>query len=50
MPDRSLGLLDGRQGFIIALMSAFGVFVKYAKLMELWIQHRKPKPGAAAHD
>ena len=45
-----LGILDGRQGFIIALMSAFGVFVKYAKLMELWIQHRKPKPGAAAHD
>lgn len=44
------GLLDGRQGFIIALMSAFGVFVKYAKLMELWIQHRLPKKGHSAHD
>jgi glycosyltransferase involved in cell wall biosynthesis len=38
-----LGFLDGSQGFIVALMSAFGVFVKYAKLMELWIQHRTPK-------
>ena len=44
-----LGLLDGRQGFIIALMSAFGVFVKYAKLMECWIQHRLPKNGASRH-
>lgn len=34
------GFLDGPQGFIIALMTAFAVFVKYAKLMELWIQHR----------
>jgi glycosyltransferase involved in cell wall biosynthesis len=38
-----LGFLDGSQGFLIALMSAFGVFVKYAKLMELWILHRTPK-------
>ncbi len=45
-----LGFLDGRQGFIIALMSAFGVFVKYAKLMELWIQHRLPRKGVPAHD
>ena len=44
------GLLDGRQGFIIALMSAFGVFVKYAKLMELWIQHRLPKKDPPPHD
>ena len=44
------GFLDGRQGFIIALMSAFGVFVKYAKLMELWIQHRTPRQGAPSHD
>lgn len=44
------GFLDGRQGFIIALMSAFGVFVKYAKLMELWIQHRLPKQGGPRHD
>ena len=45
-----LGLLDGRQGFIIALMTAFGVFVKYAKLLELWIQHRQPRAGASPHD
>ncbi|NLG35943.1 MAG: glycosyltransferase family 2 protein [Lentisphaerae bacterium] len=44
------GFLDGSQGFIIALMSAFGVFVKYAKLMELWIQHRLPRQGATRHD
>lgn len=36
------GLLDGRQGFIIAVLSAFGVFVKYAKLLELGIQQRPP--------
>ena len=44
------GILDGRQGFIIALMSAFGVFIKYAKLLELWILHRQPKKGTALHD
>ena len=35
------GFLSGRQGFVIAQMSAFGVFIKYAKLMELWIHHEK---------
>jgi glycosyltransferase involved in cell wall biosynthesis len=44
------GFLDGRQGFIIALMTAFAVFIKYAKLMELWIQHRLPKKDPPAHD
>lgn len=44
------GLLDGRQGFIIALMSAFGVFIKYAKLMEQWIQHRLPNKTLPGHD
>jgi glycosyltransferase involved in cell wall biosynthesis len=44
------GFLDGRQGFIIALMTAFAVFVKYAKLMELWIQDGLPKKDAAGHD
>ncbi len=39
------GFLDGRQGFIIALLSSFGVFVKYAKLMELWIEHAKATPA-----
>ena len=28
------GFLDGKAGFVIAGMSAFGVFIKYAKLME----------------
>lgn len=36
------GFLDGRQGFIIAVLSAFGVFIKYAKLLETGIQHRQP--------
>ncbi len=44
------GFLDGRQGFIISLMSSFGVFIKYAKLMELWIQHRLPRKSSPAHD
>ena len=44
------GFLDGRQGFVIALMTAFGVFIKYAKLMEQWIQHRTPKEGVPSHD
>ena len=44
------GFLDGRQGFIIAIMSSFGVFIKYAKLLELWIQHRRPREGTARHD
>lgn len=30
-----LGFLDGRRGFLIALISAFGVAVKYAKVWEL---------------
>ncbi len=30
------GFLDGRQGFVIAVCSSYGVFIKYAKLMELW--------------
>lgn len=42
------GFLDGRQGFIIALMTAYGVFIKYAKLMELWIQHNQPPAPPAA--
>ena len=45
-----LGILDGAQGLVIALMSAFGVFIKYAKLMELWIQHRQPKKDAPIHE
>ena len=44
------GFLDGPQGFIVALMSSFGVFVKYAKLLELWIQHRLPRKNPGSHD
>ena len=43
------GFLDGRQGFIIALMSAFGVFIKYAKLMELWIERGQTKKDSPPH-
>ncbi len=31
----NLGFLDGKEGFLLATMSAFGVFLKYAKLWEL---------------
>lgn len=44
------GFLDGPQGFIIALMTAFGVFIKYAKLMEIWIQQRQSRPEPPTHD
>jgi len=43
------GFLEGRQGFIVALMSSYGVFIKYAKLMELWIQHKYPKVRRPPH-
>lgn len=45
------GFLDGRRGYIIALISAFGVAVKYAKLWERKLNessgatHDKPKPS-----
>jgi (heptosyl)LPS beta-1,4-glucosyltransferase len=29
------GFLDGRQGFLLAVFSAFYVFTKYAKLWEI---------------
>ncbi len=34
------GFLSGKQGFIVAYISAFGVFLKYAKLMEIEQQRR----------
>jgi len=43
------GFLDGQQGFIIALMSSYGVFIKYAKLMELWIQRKHPNTKQPPH-
>ncbi len=35
-----LGLLDGTRGFLIALISSVGVYVKYAKLWELEISEK----------
>lgn len=42
------GFLDGRRGFLIALVSAFGVCMKYAKLWELenGKKQRSPAPTA----
>ena len=36
------GFLDGRQGYLVAYLSAFGVFIKYAKLMELQQTNQTP--------
>jgi glycosyltransferase involved in cell wall biosynthesis len=36
------GFLDGTHGFIIALASAYGAYMKYAKLWELTLRERKP--------
>ena len=35
------GFLDGTHGFIIALLSAFGAFMKYAKLWELSLRQKQ---------
>jgi glycosyltransferase involved in cell wall biosynthesis len=35
-----LGFLDGRRGFLIALISSWGVAIKYAKVWEIQIGHR----------
>ncbi len=35
------GILDGIRGIIIAMCSGFGVFMKYAKLMELYLADEK---------
>lgn len=41
------GFLDGRRGLIIAIVSAFGVAMKYAKLWELqWRTKHETPPGA----
>ena len=36
-----LGCLDGRQGLLLALLSAHSTFVKYA---DLWVRHQKSRP------
>lgn len=35
------GFLDGRHGLVIALVAAFGVFLKYAKQWELGLKHEQ---------
>jgi glycosyltransferase involved in cell wall biosynthesis len=42
------GFLDGKRGFIIALISAFGVCMKYAKLWELEHRDRRRNEGGDA--
>ena len=42
-----LGLLDGLPGFFIACVTAFGVFVKNAKLWELNQRRKQAKPATA---
>ena len=44
------GFMEGRQGLVIALISSYGVFIKYAKLMELWIQNPHAKKSTLPHD
>jgi len=36
------GFLDGAHGFLIAIASAYGAYMKYAKLWELTLRERKP--------
>ncbi len=38
------GFLDGWAGFVIAVMEAFGVFVRYAKLREIWKRGERIEP------
>ena len=42
------GFLDGWRGFLIALISAFGVAMKYAKLWELEYRERHADRGSAS--
>ena len=37
------GFLDGKRGFLIAIISSFGVCMKYAKLWELHLRDKKNK-------
>lgn len=40
-----LGILDGRRGFLIALISSFGVAMKYSKIWEIELAERLNKPS-----
>ena len=42
--------LDGMQGLIIAMVSAYGVFMKYAKLWEQELLHGRPPTEKKATD
>ncbi len=45
------GFLDGSYGFIIAVCASYGVFIKYAKLMELWCTRYPAEPDQSqAHE
>ncbi len=43
------GIMDGIRGIIIAMCSGFGVFMKYAKLMELYLESQ-PDDGAGGRN
>jgi len=38
------GFLDGPAGFVIAVMQGYGVFVRYAKLREIWKKGERIEP------
>lgn len=38
------GFLDGTHGLIIAMISSYGAFAKYAKLWELWLKEKERVP------
>ena len=41
------GFLDGKRGFLIAIVSSFGVCMKYAKLWELCVRERQKRDAEA---
>ncbi len=38
------GLLDGMAGFVIAVMQGYGIFLRYAKLREIWKKGERIEP------
>jgi glycosyltransferase involved in cell wall biosynthesis len=38
------GFMDGQAGFVLAVMQGYGVFVRYAKLREIWKQGERIEP------
>jgi len=39
------GFLDGFPGLVIAVLSSYAIFARYAKLREIWIRSEKIEPG-----